>query len=70
VLPGSHIGTGAALLLAKIVVLEAVAADLEVSMLLAAKPVMSIPRTRARTAVFMVGCPLVTMGFEFGAWSA
>jgi len=42
--------------------------DLEASMWSAAKPVISIPRTRARTAIFIVGCPLVTRVFLFLTW--
>jgi hypothetical protein len=62
--PGSQIGTGLALLLlATMVVFGVVAVDLEASMWSAAKPVISIPRTRARTAIFMVGVLLVTMYF-------
>ena len=53
--PGSHDGTGHRLMLATIVEVGAVATDLVASMWSAAKPVMSIPRTRARTAVFMGG---------------
>jgi hypothetical protein len=59
--PGSQDGTGDALLLAIMVAFGVVATDLEASIWSAAKPVISIPRTRARTAIFMVGCPLVTM---------
>ena len=68
--PGAHVGIGDALLLTTKVVFGVVATDLEASMWSAAKPVMSIPRTRARTAIFMVGCPLVTIRFKFIAWSA
>ena len=68
--PGAHVGIGDAVLLATMVEFGVVATDLEASMLSAAKPVMSIPRTRARTAIFMVGCPLVTICFRFSAWSA
>jgi hypothetical protein len=57
-------------MLAIIVVFGAVATDLEASMWSAAKPVINIPRTRARMASFMMGCPLVTTEFEFHAWSA
>jgi hypothetical protein len=53
--PGSQIGTGHALLLATMVVFGDVATDFEASMWSAAKPVISIPRTRARTAIFMAG---------------
>jgi hypothetical protein len=48
-------------MLATMVVFGVVATDLEASIWSAAKPVISIPRTRARMAVFMMGCPLVTM---------
>ena len=41
-----------------------VAIDFEANMWSAAKPVISIPRTRARIAIFMVGCPLVTSRFK------
>jgi hypothetical protein len=58
--PGLQVGTGAALLLATMVTFGVAATDLEASMWSAAKPVINIPRTRARTAVFIVGCPLVT----------
>jgi hypothetical protein len=58
-------GTGFALLLATIVTFGVVATDLEASIWSAAKPVISIPRTRARTAVFIVGCPLVTSLLKF-----
>ena len=59
-MPGSQDGTGTALLLAIMVAFGVVAADLEANIWSAAKPVISIPRTRARTAIFIVGCPLVT----------
>ena len=52
---------GIALLLATMVVFGVVAVDFEANIWSAAKPVINIPRTRARTAIFMVGCPLVTM---------
>ena len=58
-------GTGMALLLATMVVFGVVATDLLASIWSAAKPVISIPRTRARIANFMVGCPLVTTRFKF-----
>jgi hypothetical protein len=51
-LPGSHMGIGAALLATVTVATAFAGADLA-AMWSAAKPVMSIPRTRARTAIFM-----------------
>jgi hypothetical protein len=52
--PGSHIGTGHALLLATMVAFGLNATDFEASMWSAAKPVMSIPRTRERMTIFMI----------------
>ena len=68
---------GAALLLATMIVLLFVEVDLDASMWSAAKPVMSIPRTRARTAIFMIIYPLVIFlnlalgaldNFEYTDW--
>ena len=66
--PGSHIGMGIALVLTMTVVLL-VGADLEASMWSAAKPVISIPRTRARTAIFIGLMSFSNVGFLFDTWS-
>lgn len=52
--PGSQIGTGHALLLATSVAFGDAGIDLEASMWSAAKPVISIPRTNVRAAIFMM----------------
>jgi hypothetical protein len=53
--PGGQNGTGPAELLATMTVFGVAAADFVASMWSAAKPVISIPRTKARMANFMGG---------------